>query len=52
MENVTEFHAAIDGASELLKEKTENISLADRDLVQRASDHAQGLLKLAEKLKR
>ncbi|XP_023665992.1 laminin subunit alpha-4 [Paramormyrops kingsleyae] len=52
VKNVTEFHAAIDGASQLLKEKTENISLADRDLVQRASDHAQGLLKLAEKLKR
>uniref|UniRef100_A0A8C9T2H0 Laminin, alpha 4 n=1 Tax=Scleropages formosus TaxID=113540 RepID=A0A8C9T2H0_SCLFO len=50
--NVTEFHAAIDGASKLLKEKMENLSLADIDLVQTAIDHANELLKLANELER
>ncbi|XP_036405732.1 laminin subunit alpha-4 [Megalops cyprinoides] len=50
VKNVTEFHAAVDGASKLLKEKTENLSLADMDLVQRANDHAQELQRLANEL--
>uniref|UniRef100_A0A7N6BTN8 Laminin, alpha 4 n=1 Tax=Anabas testudineus TaxID=64144 RepID=A0A7N6BTN8_ANATE len=41
--NVTEYHAAIDGASQKLTEKMERLSLADRDLVQRAAEHAEEL---------
>ncbi|XP_030626950.1 laminin subunit alpha-4 [Chanos chanos] len=48
--NVSEYHAAIDGATKLLKEKTENLSLADRELVQRATEHAQDLLSQADEL--
>uniref|UniRef100_A0A8C7VEU1 Laminin, alpha 4 n=1 Tax=Oncorhynchus mykiss TaxID=8022 RepID=A0A8C7VEU1_ONCMY len=48
--NVTEYHAAIDGASKLLQEKTEALSLADRDLVQRAQDHAKDLQNQATEL--
>ncbi|KAJ8385950.1 hypothetical protein AAFF_G00179120, partial [Aldrovandia affinis] len=50
VKNVTEFHAAIDGADSLLKGRTENLSLANRDLVQRATDHAQELQRLADEL--
>lgn len=49
-QNVTEYHAAIDGASQKLMEKTEHLSLADRELVQRADDHAKGLEKQADEL--
>uniref|UniRef100_A0A6Q2XBZ2 Laminin, alpha 4 n=1 Tax=Esox lucius TaxID=8010 RepID=A0A6Q2XBZ2_ESOLU len=48
--NVTEYHAAIDGADKLLQEKTEALSLADRDLVQRAQDHAKNLQEQADQL--
>uniref|UniRef100_A0A8C4ER33 Laminin, alpha 4 n=1 Tax=Dicentrarchus labrax TaxID=13489 RepID=A0A8C4ER33_DICLA len=48
--NVTEYHAAIDGASQKLMEKTERLSLADRALVQRADDHAEELEKHANEL--
>uniref|UniRef100_A0A8C7F7I4 Laminin subunit alpha-4 n=1 Tax=Oncorhynchus kisutch TaxID=8019 RepID=A0A8C7F7I4_ONCKI len=41
--NVTEYHAAIDGASKGLQEKTEVLPLTDRDLVLRAQDHAEDL---------
>uniref|UniRef100_A0A8C7G945 Laminin subunit alpha-4 n=1 Tax=Oncorhynchus kisutch TaxID=8019 RepID=A0A8C7G945_ONCKI len=44
------YHAAIDGASKLLQEKTEALSLADRDLVQRAQDHAKDLQSQATEL--
>ncbi|KAM4633602.1 laminin subunit alpha-4 [Polymixia lowei] len=50
VQNVTEYHAAIDGASKNLNEKTERLSLADRDLVQRASDHADDLERQAHQL--
>ncbi|CAB1340378.1 unnamed protein product [Coregonus sp. 'balchen'] len=50
VQNVTEYHAAIDGASKLLQEKTEALSLADRDLVQRAQDHAKDLQSQADEL--
>ncbi|XP_071006455.1 laminin subunit alpha-4-like [Oncorhynchus clarkii lewisi] len=50
VQNVTEYHAAIDGASKLLQEKTEALSLADRDLVQRAQDHAKDLQNQATEL--
>uniref|UniRef100_A0A3Q1IK94 Laminin, alpha 4 n=1 Tax=Anabas testudineus TaxID=64144 RepID=A0A3Q1IK94_ANATE len=43
VQNVTEYHAAIDGASQKLTEKMERLSLADRDLVQRAAEHAEEL---------
>lgn len=49
-QNVTEYHAAIDGASQKLTEKTERLSLADRDLVQRADEHAEELEKQANQL--
>ncbi len=47
---MTEYHAAIDGASQRLMEKTERLSLADRDLVQRADDHAEELEREANEL--
>uniref|UniRef100_A0A8C4EVD9 Laminin, alpha 4 n=1 Tax=Dicentrarchus labrax TaxID=13489 RepID=A0A8C4EVD9_DICLA len=50
VQNVTEYHAAIDGASQKLMEKTERLSLADRALVQRADDHAEELEKHANEL--
>ncbi|KAM6954642.1 laminin subunit alpha-4 [Aplochiton taeniatus] len=43
VKNVTEYHAAIDGAGQLLTGKMEKLSLVDRDLVQRASEHAEEL---------
>ncbi|GLD62392.1 laminin subunit alpha-4, partial [Lates japonicus] len=50
VQNVTEYHAAIDGASQKLMEKTERLSLADRDLVQTADDHAEELDRQANEL--
>ncbi|XP_035473897.2 laminin subunit alpha-4 [Scophthalmus maximus] len=50
VQNVTEYHAAIDGASQKLTEKTERLSLANRDLVQRADEHAEELEKQANEL--
>ncbi|XP_060947763.1 laminin subunit alpha-4 [Limanda limanda] len=52
VQNVTEYHAAIDGASQMLTEKTQNLSLADRDLVQRADDHASELEEQANELEK
>ncbi|XP_054900576.1 laminin subunit alpha-4 [Poeciliopsis prolifica] len=48
--NVTEYHAEIDGASQKLTEKTERLSQVDRDLVQKADDHAAELERLAYEL--
>uniref|UniRef100_A0A672IFI4 Laminin, alpha 4 n=1 Tax=Salarias fasciatus TaxID=181472 RepID=A0A672IFI4_SALFA len=48
--NVSEYHAAIDGAAQKLTEKAERLSLADRDLVQRADRHAARLDQQAEQL--
>ncbi|CAG5950513.1 unnamed protein product [Menidia menidia] len=50
VQNVTGYHAAIDGAVDKLKEKTERLSLADRDLVQMADEHAEMMEKQANKL--
>uniref|UniRef100_A0A3Q3KW01 Laminin, alpha 4 n=1 Tax=Mastacembelus armatus TaxID=205130 RepID=A0A3Q3KW01_9TELE len=50
VQNVTGYHAAIDGASQKLMEKTERLSLADRDLVQRADEHAKELERQANEL--
>uniref|UniRef100_A0A3Q3B6Z3 Laminin subunit alpha 4 n=1 Tax=Kryptolebias marmoratus TaxID=37003 RepID=A0A3Q3B6Z3_KRYMA len=50
VQNVTEYHAAIDGSSQKLTEKSERLSLADRDLVQRADDHAADLDRQANEL--
>ncbi|XP_028253494.1 laminin subunit alpha-4 [Parambassis ranga] len=50
VQNVTEYHAAIDGASQKLMEKTERLSLADRDLIQRADEHAEDLERQANML--
>ncbi|XP_039981143.1 laminin subunit alpha-4 [Xiphias gladius] len=50
VQNVTEYHAAIDGASQKLMEKTERLSLADRDLVQRADRHAEELERRANEV--
>lgn len=43
LQNVSEYHAAIDGGGLKLAEKSERLSLADRDLVQRVDDHAENL---------
>uniref|UniRef100_A0A8C8FQT7 Laminin, alpha 4 n=1 Tax=Oncorhynchus tshawytscha TaxID=74940 RepID=A0A8C8FQT7_ONCTS len=50
LQNVTEYHAAIDGASKGLQEKTEVLPLTDRDLVLRAQDHAEDLQSQADEL--
>ncbi|XP_072218909.1 laminin subunit alpha-4 [Leuresthes tenuis] len=50
VQNVSGHHAAIDGASQKLKEKTERLSLADRDLVQMADEHAEELERQATTL--
>ncbi|TNM94625.1 hypothetical protein fugu_017384 [Takifugu bimaculatus] len=50
VQNVSEYHAAIDGASLKLAEKSERLSLADRELVQRADDHAENLERQANEL--
>ncbi|MBN3288511.1 LAMA4 protein, partial [Polyodon spathula] len=50
IKNVSEFHAAIDGANKLLKEKEANLSRYDKDLVRRATDYAKELQKLAAEL--
>ncbi|XP_069017816.1 LOW QUALITY PROTEIN: laminin subunit alpha-4 [Embiotoca jacksoni] len=50
VQNVTQYHAAIDGASQKLTEKTERLSLADRDLVQKADDHAEEMDRQANEL--
>lgn len=49
-QNVTQYYAAIDGASQKLTEKTDRLSLADRGLVQRAHDHAVELDRQANEL--
>uniref|UniRef100_A0A665WFS0 Laminin, alpha 4 n=1 Tax=Echeneis naucrates TaxID=173247 RepID=A0A665WFS0_ECHNA len=50
VQNLTEYHAAIDGASQKLMEKTERLSMVDRDLVQRANTHAEELERQADEL--
>ncbi|XP_013999730.2 laminin subunit alpha-4 isoform X1 [Salmo salar] len=50
VQNVTEYHAVIDGASKGLQEKTEVLPQADRDLVLRAQDHAEDLQSQADEL--
>ncbi|KAM9840767.1 laminin subunit alpha-4 [Aulostomus maculatus] len=52
VQNVTEYHAAIDGASLKLMEKTERLSLVDRSLVQRAGEHADEMEEQANVLER
>uniref|UniRef100_A0A3Q1FGE6 Laminin subunit alpha 4 n=2 Tax=Acanthochromis polyacanthus TaxID=80966 RepID=A0A3Q1FGE6_9TELE len=55
VQNVTQYHAAIDGASQKLMDKAERLSMADRDLVQQAINHADDMdlqaLQLEEDLK-
>ncbi|XP_066554921.1 laminin subunit alpha-4 [Amia ocellicauda] len=50
IKNVSEFHAAIDGASRLLREKVDNLSRSDSDLVLRATEYAKELETLAAQL--
>lgn len=50
LQNVSEYHAAIDGAGLQLAEKSERLSLANRDLAQRADDHAENLDRQANEL--
>ncbi|XP_015210435.2 laminin subunit alpha-4 [Lepisosteus oculatus] len=47
IKNVSEFHAAVDGAGGLLKQKADNLSRAEGDLVHRAAEHARELQRLA-----
>ncbi|CAF93655.1 unnamed protein product, partial [Tetraodon nigroviridis] len=50
VQNISGYHAAVDGASLKLREKSERLSLADRDLVQRADNHAEDLDRQANEL--
>ncbi|XP_077366687.1 laminin subunit alpha-4 [Festucalex cinctus] len=50
VENITQYHAAIDGASQKLTEKMEQLSSADTELVGRADEHAEELERQATKL--
>lgn len=50
VQNVSLYHAALDGAAQRLVEKAERLALADRDLVQRADRHAGDLEQQAEQL--
>ncbi|CAN9507589.1 unnamed protein product [Ophioblennius macclurei] len=50
LQNVSTYHAAIDGATEKLTEKAERLSLADTDLVHRADRHANELDTQADQL--
>ncbi|KAJ0061302.1 hypothetical protein NL108_014826 [Boleophthalmus pectinirostris] len=43
VENMTQYHAAIDGAGQKLQDKSERLAQVDTDLVLRADDHAQML---------
>ncbi|KAG1933974.1 laminin subunit alpha-5 [Pimephales promelas] len=49
--NVRKQHAEIDGARVSLERKTEKLSQSDKELVLRAEDHADDLLRHAEELK-
>ncbi|XP_015242277.1 PREDICTED: laminin subunit alpha-4 [Cyprinodon variegatus] len=49
-QSVRGYHAEIDGADQRLTEKMERLSLADRDLVQKADDHAAELETQANEL--
>uniref|UniRef100_A0A3Q2QL74 Laminin subunit alpha 4 n=1 Tax=Fundulus heteroclitus TaxID=8078 RepID=A0A3Q2QL74_FUNHE len=49
-QNVREYHAEIDGADQKLTEKMKRLSEVDRDLVQRADDHAAELERQANEL--
>ncbi|KAK2846299.1 hypothetical protein Q7C36_011153 [Tachysurus vachellii] len=50
VKNVTEYHAEVDGATVLINERTDQLSKADHNLVQRATEHAQELQRHAHKL--
>ncbi|XP_068609646.1 laminin subunit alpha-4 [Brachionichthys hirsutus] len=50
VQNVTEYHASVDGASQRLLEKTERLSLADTALVQKAARHAEEMEREADEL--
>ncbi|KAM9778530.1 laminin subunit alpha-4 [Syngnathus typhle] len=50
VQNVTQYHAAIDGASQKLMEKMEDLSSADTELVGRADEHAEELERQATEL--
>ncbi|XP_077409617.1 laminin subunit alpha-4 isoform X2 [Vanacampus margaritifer] len=50
VENITQYHAAIDGASQKLIEKMGQLSSADTELVGRADEHAEELEQQATKL--
>ncbi|KAM8825897.1 laminin subunit alpha-4 isoform 1-T1 [Synchiropus picturatus] len=50
VQNVTAVYAALDGATDQLKEKTVRLSLADDDLVRKAVEHAEDLEDQAYKL--
>ncbi|XP_058248268.1 laminin subunit alpha-4 isoform X2 [Hemibagrus wyckioides] len=50
VKNVTEYHAEVDGAAVLIQERTDQLSKADHNLVQRATEHAQDLQRHAHEL--
>lgn len=50
LQNVTQYHAAIDGAGQKLMDKSEHLMAVDRDLVLKAIEHAEDLDRLANAL--
>ncbi|XP_053541993.1 laminin subunit alpha-4 [Ictalurus punctatus] len=48
--NVTEYHAEVDGAAASIQERTDQLSKADHNLVQRATEHAHELQRHAHEL--
>lgn len=50
MQNVTQYHAAIDGAGQKLMDKSEHLMHVDTDLVLKAIEHAEDLDRLANAL--
>uniref|UniRef100_A0A1A8V2I3 Laminin, alpha 4 n=1 Tax=Nothobranchius furzeri TaxID=105023 RepID=A0A1A8V2I3_NOTFU len=52
VKNVTQYHAAIDGASQELEKKMDPLSLVDRQLVQRADEHASELERQSNELEK
>ncbi|XP_051781199.1 laminin subunit alpha-4 [Erpetoichthys calabaricus] len=50
IKNISEFHAAVDGAAKLLNERISNLSKYDKELVLRSTEHAKELQMLANEL--
>lgn len=51
-QNLSQYHAKIDGASKQLTDKTESLTLVNIEVVEKASNHAEDLEKQAAQLER